>query len=292
MRVLLAVDGSTSGLTADDRVLAAAITDRGLDPVPYRWGEPVDPEAVVVIRSTWDYVERPTAFSAWLDHLEAQQTSVLNPVEILRWNMHKRYLLDLERRGVPIVPTALVERGEQHQLEELRSLRGWDEVVVKPAVGGTARLTLHSGRVGLDAAGEHLRRLAVAEDVLVQPAVASVASRGEVSVVAIGGAPLAAFRKQPAPGEWRVQSDFGGTTVRIELDDELVDVAQTATQGRRTDYARVDVVHHEGRWAVLELELVEPELFFLLEPSLAERLAERIEGRIEGRIADRFRHEG
>lgn len=282
--VRVAVDAATSDMTADDRVLAAALRSRGLEVVPHRWGESVEPGAVVVVRSTWDYVERPGAFSVWLDHLETQRAVVLNPTAVLRWNMHKGYLLDLERRGVPTVPTLLVERGDRRSLDELRSARGWGDVVVKPAIGGTARLTLHSGRAGTTAALEHFGRLVDDEDVLVQPVLDSVRTEGEVSVVAIGGTPSAAFLKRPAPGDWRVQSDFGGTTARIELDDELVDVATAATSGRSTDYARVDVVRHEDRWAVLELELVEPELFFLLDPSLAEQLADRIVERSVGQV--------
>lgn len=283
-RVLLAVDASSPDLTDDDRVLASAMRARGIEPVPLRWGDPVDPGAVVTIRSTWDYVEQPHRFATWLDHLDAQDASVLNPTPVLRWNMHKAYLLDLDRRGVPIVPTALLARHDARSLDDVRAAHGWDEVVVKPAIGGTARLTVHSGRMDDRAAHEHLRRLLTTDDVIVQPVVDAVVSEGEVSVVAIGGEPSAAVVKRPAPDEWRVQSDFGGTTERIDLDDDLVDVARTALHGTVTDYARVDVVRHRGRWVVLELELVEPELFFLLEPGLADRFVDRLVDRLPGAI--------
>ena len=94
-------------LTADDSVLAEAMVARGLRPRAHRWGDPVRRGDVVVIRSTWDYVERPAAFAAWLDHLDAEQAIVHNPTPLLRWNAHKGYLVDLARRGLPVVPTAL-----------------------------------------------------------------------------------------------------------------------------------------------------------------------------------------
>lgn len=282
-RVLLAVDASTADLTADDRVLADALGRRGVEAVPHRWGEPVEPGSVVVVRSTWDYVERPGEFLAWLDHLDGQRATVLNPTGVLRWSMHKGYLLDLERRGVPIVPTELVARGVDRGLEVVLVARGWDDVVVKPAIGGTARLAVHSGVAGVDAAGAHLERLVADEDVIVQPVVESIRTEGEVSIVAVGGEPLAAIVKRPSAGEWRVQSDFGGTAELVPLDGELVAVARVALADRATDYARIDVARHDGRWVVLELELVEPELFFRLAPTVADRLAERIAG---GRRSD------
>ena len=101
--VLLAVDEATSGLTDDDRHLAAALDRRGAHVAPLVWGRDVTTEAVVVIRSTWDYIERPMRFGDWLDRLEAANVTVHNSVALLRWNMHKRYLVELARRGVPTV---------------------------------------------------------------------------------------------------------------------------------------------------------------------------------------------
>ncbi|MGH9271972.1 MAG: hypothetical protein ACRDZ2_11930 [Ilumatobacteraceae bacterium] len=71
----------------------------------------MEPGSVVVIRSTWDYIERPAAFEAWLDHLDTQEAVVHNATSLLRWNAHKGYLVDLDRQGVPTVETALVPRG-------------------------------------------------------------------------------------------------------------------------------------------------------------------------------------
>jgi hypothetical protein len=133
--VLLAVDHSTAELTADDSVLAEAMLARGLRPRPHRWGDPVRRGEVVVIRSTWDYVAHPAAFVAWLDHLDSEQAIVHNPTSLLRWNAHKGYLVDLGRRGLPVVPTALVARGAAITLDDLFEQHGWDDVVIKPAVG-------------------------------------------------------------------------------------------------------------------------------------------------------------
>jgi glutathione synthase/RimK-type ligase-like ATP-grasp enzyme len=276
-RILLAVDGTTEELWPDDRVFAEALEARGVEPVPHRWGRPVADGAVVVIRSTWDYVERPAAFVAWLDHLDERGATVVNPTGLLRWNLHKRYLLELADGGVPIVPTELVGRATSADLGTVAGRRGWSDVVVKPAVGGSARLTVHSGRVGWETAASHFARLVAAEDVLVQPVVSSVADAGEVSVIAIDGEPLAAVVKYAAQGDWRVQSDFGGTAVAVALTEAWRELALRALRSVPTPvYARVDLVHDRDGWAVMELELIEPELFFPLVPTVAARLADHV----------------
>src|SRR6476646_8783334 len=95
LTVLLAVDEATRGLTDDDRHLAAALERHGVRVAPLQWGQNVPLEAVVVIRSTWDYIDRPTHFAQWLDRLEARHVTVHNSIALVRWNMHKRYLVDL-----------------------------------------------------------------------------------------------------------------------------------------------------------------------------------------------------
>lgn len=278
MRVLLAVDAATPDLWPDDRVFADALRVRGAEPIPHRWGQPVDAGATVVVRSTWDYADRPAEFASWLDHLDEQRATVLNPTSVLRWNTHKRYLVELADLGVRIVPTELVERGAITSLDAIVDRHGWDDVVVKPAVGASARLTVHAAREGWVRTGDHFDRLLAAEDVLVQPFVRSVVDTGETSVIVVAGEPIAAVTKRAAPDEWRVQSDFGGTATRTEMTDGLrtMTLGVVALIPGPAAYARVDLVRLSTGWALMELELVEPELFFPLAPEIAERLADHV----------------
>ena len=118
-----------------------------------------------------------------------------NPTALVRWNMHKSYLVDLAGRGVPTVPTIVLPAGRRVDLGALP----WPDVVVKPAVGASARMTVHTGRLAADAAQQHLDRLLDGEDAVVQPYLPSIADDGELSVVVIGGAPTHAVAKRPAP---------------------------------------------------------------------------------------------
>jgi glutathione synthase/RimK-type ligase-like ATP-grasp enzyme len=165
-------------------------------------------------------------------------------------------------------------------LAEVRELTHSDRVVVKPAVGATARLTIDSGRLDRESIEQHVAALVEGEDVVVQPYVDSITTVGEVSIVAIDGDLTHAVNKRPAAGDWRVQSNFGGTSQLVEITGELRHIADAALGTIRTTpmYARIDVVYHLDRWSVLELELVEPELFFRLAPQAAARLAGRLVG--------------
>lgn len=281
--VVFVVDARTIELTEDDRVLADAVRRRGLEVRPVVWGTLFASDELVLIRSPFDYVERPAAFRSWLDALRESGARVINPTSLLRWNMHKGYLADLAARGVPVVPTELLAQGSECTLATVMADRGWTRVVVKPAIGASARHTISVDAADPSAfasAGEHVRRLVEVEDVLVQPFLPSIETTGEVSVVVIDGVIAHAVSKQPSVGEWRVQSEFGGSADRVPVTaahEEAVAVVLAAVFGAVSEvpvYARVDLVAVDSELLLMELELIEPELFFGLAPESAERLAE------------------
>lgn len=289
--LIIAIDdysaGFPHGVSDDDHVLRGALESRGVRVHPQVWGGPVPPGATVLIRSTWDYVEHPERFVAWLDHLDEQGAVVHNPTATIRWNMHKRYLTDLARRGVAVVPTRVVDRGSGVTLDDVVAATGWDDVVVKPAIAGTARLTIHQAREGLEATERHLAKLLAAEDALVQPFVPGVTADGEMSVVAVAGRPQHAVRKRAPAGEWRVQYEFGGTVEPIDLDDELVDATREVLAALDVVplFARVDLARIDDRLHLMELELIEPNLFFDLLHESADSLADALVAVLAGRSA-------
>lgn len=273
--MLLAVDASTAALTDDDQVLASALRERGAEVVPHLWGDAVPAGATVVIRSTWDYIDHVERFRAWLDHLDEQGAVVHNATAIMRGNLHKEYLFHLAYRGVPTVPTRLLRAGSSVSMARMLAGTGWDDLVLKPAVGAGARQTVHLGRLGWDATEAHLRELLAMRDVLAQPYVEAIATEGEVSVVAVDGMLTHAVGKRPARGDWRVQETFGGHAERVDLDGHLLGAARRvlAAAGRVPAFARIDLVPYEGAWHLMELELVEPYLWFALAPEAADALA-------------------
>jgi glutathione synthase/RimK-type ligase-like ATP-grasp enzyme len=277
--VVFAVDSRTVALTPDDAVLADAVRRRGLAVRPVVWSSSFAVGDVVLICSPYDYVERPAEFRSWLDDLDECGATVLNPTSLLRWNMHKGYLYDLAARGVAVVPTEMLAQGSTRSLAGVLADRGWGRAVVKPAIGASARETISvdgADPASLERGEAHVRRLVEREGVLVQPFVASIQTDGEVSVVVIGGEITHAVLKQPIADEWRIQSEFGGHALRVPVTVEherAVASVLGAVDGAPT-YARVDLVGIDGELHLMELELIEPELFFQIAPEAADRLAD------------------
>jgi glutathione synthase/RimK-type ligase-like ATP-grasp enzyme len=270
-----------NNILEEDGLLAAALAARGLAARRVSWSRPDVPWssfAAAVLRTTWDYFDRFAEFMAWIDRVEPL-TRLCNPAALVRWNVDKHYLRDLDARGVPTVPTVFVERGTTTPLAELLRAHALGEAVIKPAVSGGAR---HTYRVSPSTAaaheavwGQRLQHGAM----LLQPLQRSVLAHGEVTVVVIDGLATHALRKRARPGDFRVQDDHGGTVHPHEPTADELALAERAVAAcdPQPVYGRVDMVRGEdGRLVVMELEVVEPELWLRRRPAAAERLADAI----------------
>jgi glutathione synthase/RimK-type ligase-like ATP-grasp enzyme len=270
-------------LTPDDRSVVPLLGARGAQVVPVVWSETL-PRALdaLVLRSTWDYHLRLPEFLAWVDAVEASRIALLNPPETIRWNVDKKYLLEVEARGVPIVPTRHAERGSSVQLAVLLRDAGWSEAVVKPSVSGGAFETWRAGRSDADAV--RFARQLETMDCLVQPFAPELLSEGEWSLLFFRGRYSHSVVKRPGRGDFRVQEEFGGLVVPVEAPLAIVEAATRALEasGQSTVYARVDGVVRGGRFEVMELELVEPSLFLEPCPGAAERFADALIERLGG----------
>ena len=195
----------------ESELLAQALAGLGLRAETVVWREDFawDQVPLVVCRTPWDYVPRAPEFLAWVDRVAAV-TQLVNDPGLLHWNAHKSYLLELERAGVPVVPTAIVPHGAG-PVQQLASLRDLSDVVIDPAVSAGGWDAVHA-RADDPAAAERIsQRCSRAGDVLVQPFIASVPERGEVSLISFGARFSHAVRKVPGDGEFRVQPHYGGT---------------------------------------------------------------------------------
>jgi glutathione synthase/RimK-type ligase-like ATP-grasp enzyme len=280
VRVALATCANLPDWEVDDRPLFAALDARGV-----AWDRPVwDDPAVdwsaydgVLVRTTWDYMERLDAYVAWADRV-ARVTRLHNPASVVRWNTRKTYLGALEALGVPIAPTVWLTSPEP--LAPILATRGWERGFLKPVVGATARETCRFVAEDLALAQAHADRVLQREALMLQPYLRSVEDDGELSVIVIDGVPSHAVRKIPVPGDYRVQDDFGAKDVRIDLPDDLAALAAQALGaaslllgGEPLLYGRVDALRgDDGRLVLNELELVEPSLFLRHAPEAADRL--------------------
>jgi glutathione synthase/RimK-type ligase-like ATP-grasp enzyme len=277
-RLAIASSRQFSSVHVDDVHFVAVLELLGITPTVCVWNDPeVDWTAfdAVLIRTIWDYFEHYGAFLAWTQMLDRLGVTVINDTAMLRWNSDKRYLLDLERQGVPIIPTRVAQGAALRDV--LPALAGRD-VVIKPTVSGGA---WHTVRGKADAAEfeQAVAKLPPQLDYLVQPFVPEIASHGEWSLLYFGGTYSHAVLKRPTEGDYRVQEQHGGSMAQATPDEAIVQagsgvLAAVAALGHQAPiYARVDGVMVGDQFLLMELEVIEPSLFLAERPDAAERLA-------------------
>lgn len=256
-------------------VLRDAFGSRGVEATIAAWDDlSIDWSGfdAVVIQSTWNYVQEFERFWPWLE-ATAKATRLVNPLEVIRWNIHKRYLIELAAAGVPTVATELVPAGVEPAWDSI--FARWDEIVLKPAISAGSFQTVRVAKGDVNAARTH--RLANgSRDMLVQPLLPSVIEQGERNLVYLGGRFEHAIRKG---ARWSGQPEASGGLLQPDRDE--LDLAEQVLATVRAKgigepaYARVDVARDRNDRAVLmELELIEPSLFFDRVHAAAGRLAE------------------
>ena len=272
-------------VSESDGFVARALERRGTAVTPHAWNDTAarfDGFDVVVFRSNWDYHHAPDDFLAWLARWEAAGVRFWNAPELIRWNLSKRYLGDLERAGVPVVPTAYLDGDDPGALSALLAARGWHTAVVKPVLSASAHDTVLVEPGDARAVGHTIAAGGMRTPVMVQPFVEEIRSRGEWSLVFIDGTFTHAALKRPAAGEFRVQSSFGGRATAERPGPELIAAGRRALDALPVPplYVRVDGVETGRGFVVMEVEAHEPGLFFNLAPEAAEIFADAIVRRV------------
>jgi len=263
----------------DEDLLLGALLAAGVDARMAAWQDASawDQPTPTVIRSTWDYIHDLPSFAEWLVKV-AKVAPLWNPVRLIFDNLHKRYLLDLAGRSVPVTPTTLLERGSEVNLATICAARGWRDIVIKPAVGAGSFET-HRYRGASPEAADTLRRLLATRDVLVQPFLRAVEDHGERALVWIDGDFTHAVRKSP---RFSGHDEQVSEALPISAAERRVGEAALAPIARDLLYARVDVSPgDDGSPLVMELELVEPSLFLKQHPPALERAVRGIVRRLE-----------
>jgi hypothetical protein len=260
-------------LAPDDCIFRDALRRRGVPVRTAIWNDPaVDWSAtpVTVIRAAWDYPQRVAAFEGWLERVEGR-TTLMNGVPTVRWNMHKRYLAKLHRDGVDIAPTEFLHAGPSVDLVALCQDRGWRDVVIKPCIAGGSYGAKRFSFDDIARAGTlHARALTQRGDAMVQPFLHEVETLGERAYIFIGGVFTHAVRKVAFNSATVTTAEERIAPVDAELAFARAVLHRVAPP---PVYARVDVVPVGGRPHLMELELIEPTLYFGLEPVAAEKFA-------------------
>jgi len=228
----------------------------------------------IVIRSTWNYHLKEAQFRSWLNHLQESNIPVFNSAETILWNMNKSYLLDLNTR---IVPSVIAMRHEYRKVKAFLQSHNSEKAVVKPLVSASAHKTVLLNSISETSFEE----AAGATEVLVQPFFAEITG-GEWSLMFFNGIYSHAVLKLPKTGDFRVQNDFGGVAEVHTPPNEAMQAATTLLTklSPLPLYARVDGLMKDDKFYLMELELIEPELFVTQVPESAARFATALLDRI------------
>ncbi|MCB9230897.1 MAG: hypothetical protein H6581_04505 [Bacteroidia bacterium] len=234
---------------------------------------------LVIIRSTWDYQYHLEEFFDVLAQIEASQAKLANPLSVVKWNARKNYLIDLADKGVEIVPTLLTETPQKEGLIAAFEHFSTEELVIKPLVGATAfdtfRIPLTIGKAELASILETYQD----RQGLLQPFQENIQREGEFSLVYFNKKFSHAFLKVAKKGDYRVQEEYGGEPHAIAPEEKLLQVGDQilALIPENLLYARVDLVRSDRGFALMELELIEPALYFRTHEKAVENFVEAIQ---------------
>jgi glutathione synthase/RimK-type ligase-like ATP-grasp enzyme len=248
-----------------DQQIIPFFSELGIDAEPVIWDNPEVNWArfdALIIRNTWDYYVKADAFQAWLTELENLGIPLWNSIETIRRNAHKFYLQSFEQQGVPIIPTLFSPKGEEAISWKQLKDKGWSEIVVKPAVSAGSYET---HRLNVTEINEKDWATLVGEtDQLIQPFLPEIMSDGEYSLIYFNKKLSHAIKKLPKTGDFRVQRQYGGQYAPFVPSLAHLEAAEAvlAQFPEPLLYARVDGVFMQGNFHLMEIELIEPDLYF------------------------------
>lgn len=293
-RVGLVTGNDAPQLTDDGQAVVAELRERGFVAEPVVWRDSTvnwSQFDAFVVRSCWNYYSDVDAFRAWLTTVERNGSVVINPADIIRWNVHKFYLRELENAGVSVVPTAYVDSESTVDLGTLVAENGWSEAVVKPTVGTSSDGVWRTSTPVEPADADRFETELAAGDRLVQQFVPEITD-GELSFVFFAGEFSHANRSVPADDDFRAHPDFGVSTVAVDPAAHLIEQARTALDAAadihsmdpaELTYARVDGIERDGAFELMELELIEPYLGLSRTDGALSRFVDAIEAALRRR---------
>jgi hypothetical protein len=244
--VALVTDVAHPTLSQSDQILAKSLENERIIFHQVAWdNNDIDWSLFdgIVLRSCWNYPTKYTQFLQWLSLLEQIKANVWNPTKTLQWNTHKKYLFELQEKGIPIIPSAILDPGNTHIFG--------NDFIIKPAISNRS--------IGVLRSPKNIQTLTKKGDYLIQPYIQEVTQTGEYSFVFIGGKLCHTICK--------TQKEV----LLITPDTSLIRQASAVLDTIDTFllYARVDGIEKNGKLMLMELELIEPNLYFDKNPSAA-----------------------
>jgi glutathione synthase/RimK-type ligase-like ATP-grasp enzyme len=280
MKIALLTCEKLPDLTPQDRPLIAQLARHDITATAVIWDDPSinwNDFDYLVFRNTWDYFEKETEFNLWLDQIEKLGIKTLNPIAIIKQNKHKFYLREMEQQGIKILPTLFIDKTTNLNLKELMPSH-WKKAVLKPAFSAGSYLTEVFEATDIEKINTQYKTIASEKDLLLQQFMPEIQTVGETSFIFFNKKFSHAVNKKPVPGDFRIQVQFGGIYRLTHPNDELIAKAQKIvdTFTGKLLYARVDGIVIDNELHLMEVECIEPDLYFNLSEGSLERFVNAI----------------
>lgn len=273
------------GYVHDDHLAVPCFARSGWEVSPVVWDDAMEWTQfdAVLIRTPWDYTQKVDQFLAVVEEIERVGVQLWNSASTVRWNARKTYLFELEGKGIPIVPTLLSSGRASHAARVREAFERFEcsQLIIKPIVG--------AGASGIQTLQSEIEEIASAGPVLVQPFLSQIMERGELSLIFFERELSHTVRKMPKPGDFRSQEEYGSRILLEKPPSNLIEAARNVLSclSEVPLYSRVDLIESStGLPLVMELELIEPSLYFRADDGAAKRFVDAFVARYAGNFLE------
>ena len=263
------------GFVHDEHLLEQALKGRNLSYEWVEWKSEVNwnKYQLAIVRTTWDYFENSQLFFDQLKKIEESSCKLINPYSMMKWNSHKTYLRELSEHGFATVPTFFSCKFSVEELDSALDKLEGDKFVFKPTIGAGAKDTFLLSKT------DSMEELKVLEgrEVMVQPFVEEIAN-GEYSLHFFAGEFSHAILKKPKPGDYRSQEEYGSHIDKVDPPSGMLATSQSILKSLEepTLYARVDFAVQQDKHLLMELELIEPSMYFRFDENSAPMMVDKL----------------
>jgi hypothetical protein len=270
-----------AGLLEYDRDIVKLLTENNIMAEPIVWDKPHKPWEsydMLLMRTAWGYNHKPEQFRNLLDYFEQNKLNVWNPASIMKENMHKFYLKSLMEACFDVIPTLFLEPDNINHIKEIAKSTGWERFVIKPAISASAFNTHVFSDISQFQNDEGLKESFKGKQFLFQKYIGDIQTNGEWSIIFFSNGYSYAILKVPKKGDYRVQSFYGAKYYRIQPPDYVFKSAKNVADYyiKNCLYIRVDGVESEGKFYIMEVEMIEPDLMMNMVPEAKKYFADAI----------------
>jgi glutathione synthase/RimK-type ligase-like ATP-grasp enzyme len=231
----------------------------------------------LIFRNTWDYFEKEAEFNLWLDQIEQLGIKTLNSIDIIKKNKHKFYLREMEKQGVKILPTLFIDKTDELNIHKIMPSH-WKKAVIKPAFSAGSYQTEVFELKEVQKINNDYKKIASEKELLLQEFMPEIQTQGETSIIFFNKKFSHAVNKKPIAGDFRIQVQFGGQYTLVQPSAELIEKAQQIVNTFTGEllYARVDGIVIDNELHLMEVECIEPDLYFNLSEGSLDRFVSAI----------------